>query len=66
MPFNITEFQGNLPFGGARPSLFEVTMTNPINASADDRFANATHGNGSKATNDLRHSYPPDITLDWF
>ena len=38
MPFNITEFQGNLPFGGARPSLFEVTMTNPINASADDRF----------------------------
>ena len=38
MPFNITEFQGNLPFGGARPSLYEVTMTNPINASADDRF----------------------------
>ena len=41
MPFNITEFQGNLPFGGARPSLFEVTMTNPINASADDR---SNHG----------------------
>jgi len=38
MAFNINEFTGNMPFGGARPSLFEVTMTNPINAGAVERF----------------------------
>lgn len=38
MAFNINEFTGNLPFGGARPSLFEVTMTNPINSGADEQF----------------------------
>ena len=38
MAFNITEFTSNLQFGGARPSLFEVNMTNPINTAADNRF----------------------------
>lgn len=38
MAFNINEFRGELEFGGARPSLFEVVMTNPINGSADSKF----------------------------
>lgn len=35
MPFNINEFKSQLPFGGARPSLFQVQITNPINGLAD-------------------------------
>jgi len=30
MPFNITEFQSALFGGGARPSLFQVTIQNPV------------------------------------
>jgi len=37
MPFNINEFQGQMTGGGARPSLFEVNLTNPFNSSADDK-----------------------------
>lgn len=38
MAFNINDFRGELEFGGARASLFEVTMTNPINGAGDDKF----------------------------
>lgn len=38
MAFNINEFQGAMTGGGARPSLFEVTMTNPFNSASDDKF----------------------------
>ena len=37
MAFSVTEFQGQMQFGGARPSLFEVNITNPFNSSADDK-----------------------------
>ena len=30
MAFNITEFQGQLTGGGARPNLFQVTIDNPV------------------------------------
>jgi hypothetical protein len=35
MPFNINEFKSQLVGGGARPSLFQVQITNPILAAAD-------------------------------
>ena len=35
MAFNINEFAGALSQGGARPSLFQVSITNPINGVAD-------------------------------
>ena len=38
MAFSVTEFQGQMQFGGARPSLFEVNISNPFNASADDKI----------------------------
>jgi len=33
--FNINLFQGALKLGGARSSLFQVNITNPVNGSAD-------------------------------
>ena len=35
MAFNVNLFQGALKFGGARSSLFQVTITNPVNGVAD-------------------------------
>jgi len=35
MAFNVNEFAGALKGGGARPSLFQVQITNPINGAAD-------------------------------
>ncbi len=35
MAFNVNEFAGALAAGGARPSLFQVQITNPINGVAD-------------------------------
>lgn len=35
MAFNINEIRAQLALGGARPSLFQVTITNPINQIAD-------------------------------
>jgi len=35
MAFNVNLFQGALKFGGARPALFQVNITNPINATGD-------------------------------
>lgn len=35
MAFNINTFRGQLTQGGARPSLFEVQIFNPINAAAN-------------------------------
>ena len=35
MAFNINLFQGALKFGGARPSLFQVNITNPVNSTGD-------------------------------
>ena len=34
MAFNITEFQGQLTFGGARNNLFQVTIDNPVSRGA--------------------------------
>jgi hypothetical protein len=33
--FNVNLFAGNMALGGARPTLFSVQITNPINGSAD-------------------------------
>ena len=35
MAFNIEEIRSQLTLGGARPSLFQVTITNPVNGVAD-------------------------------
>jgi len=35
MAFNINEIRSNLVGGGARPNLFQVTITNPVNPIAD-------------------------------
>ena len=35
MAFNVNEFAGALKSGGARNSLFQVNITNPINGVAD-------------------------------
>lgn len=35
MPFNINEIRSHLVRGGARPTLFQVQITNPINGSQD-------------------------------
>ncbi len=35
MAFNISDMTAGLEFGGARPSLFQVQITNPINPVAD-------------------------------
>jgi hypothetical protein len=35
MAFNVNEFAGALKAGGARPSLFQIQITNPINGVAD-------------------------------
>lgn len=35
MAFNINFFQGALKFGGARPSLFQVNITNPVDVISD-------------------------------
>lgn len=34
---NINEFKAGLPFGGARNTLFQVTITNPVNSAGDLR-----------------------------
>lgn len=34
MAFNISEFQGQLTGGGARPNLFQVTIDNPVDRGA--------------------------------
>lgn len=35
MAFSINQFQGEMRYGGARPALFEVTLSNPVNNVAD-------------------------------
>lgn len=35
MPFNINEIRTGLAFGGARPTLFQVELTNPVNRDSD-------------------------------
>lgn len=35
MAFNINDIRAQLTFGGARPSLFQVIISNPINSVAD-------------------------------
>ena len=35
MAFNINEIKSQLTFGGAKASLFQVQITNPVNAIAD-------------------------------
>jgi len=35
MAFNVNLFQGAMKLGGARPTLFEVYITNPVNSAAD-------------------------------
>jgi len=37
MAFSVQEFQGQMEFGGARPSLSEVNITNPFNSAADEK-----------------------------
>jgi hypothetical protein len=35
MAFDINEFRSQLKFGGSRPSLFNLQLTNPVDSSAD-------------------------------
>ena len=35
MAFNINDIRSQLTFGGARPSLFQVIISNPVNSNAD-------------------------------
>lgn len=35
MAFNINDIRAQLTFGGARPSLFQVIISNPVNPTAD-------------------------------
>ena len=35
MAFNVSDFRGQLEFGGARSSLFEVQIFNPVNPAGD-------------------------------
>ena len=35
MAFNINEIRSQLALGGARPTLFQVNITNPANSSGD-------------------------------
>ena len=35
MAFNINDIRSQLTFGGARPSLFQCIISNPVNSSAD-------------------------------
>lgn len=35
MAFNVNLFQGAMKLGGARPSLFQVNITNPVSGGAD-------------------------------
>lgn len=35
MAFNVNAFQAGLKLGGARPALFQVNITNPVNGIAD-------------------------------
>lgn len=39
MAFNVNDFKSNYQYGGARPALFDITMTNPITANADRTLA---------------------------
>lgn len=39
MPFNINEIRNQLTFGGARASLFECRMTNPVNSAGDQKLS---------------------------
>jgi hypothetical protein len=36
MTFNINDFKAKLKYGGARPSLFQVKITNPATSAAND------------------------------
>ncbi len=36
MAFNINEMRAGLALGGARPTLFQVELTNPVNNESDD------------------------------
>lgn len=38
MPFSVNEFKSQLVGGGARPTLYQVQITNPIDATADFRI----------------------------
>ena len=38
MAFNINDIKSELALGGARPSLFQVNMTNPITSAGDAKF----------------------------
>lgn len=37
-PFNLNEMRSQLQYGGARPALFQVIMTNPINGTGDEKM----------------------------
>ena len=38
MAFNINEIRSNLALGGARPSLFQIIMNNPVDAAGDAKM----------------------------
>lgn len=38
MTFNINNFRSEMKFGGARNSLFQVTLTNPVDSTADNKL----------------------------
>jgi len=38
MTFNISDFRSNMSQGGARPTLFDVYITNPVDGSGDQKL----------------------------
>jgi hypothetical protein len=38
MPFNVNEIRSQLALGGARPALFNINITNPVNSAGDAKM----------------------------
>jgi ketosteroid isomerase-like protein len=51
MAFNINEFKSQLVGGGARPSLFQVQILNPVNPAADFKVPFLVRAAGIPASN---------------
>lgn len=58
MAFNINQFKSQLVGGGARPSLFQVQITNPIDSAADAKIPFMVRAAGIPASNVGSYTLP--------
>jgi hypothetical protein len=58
MAFNINQFKSQLVGGGARPSLFQVQITNPIDGAADAKIPFMVRAAGIPASNVGSYTLP--------